>query len=250
MTIFMSYSGDGNNLCLLHGFTQTHKSWEILRTTLDKTNTTIAPDLPGHGDSLDGAISISQMADQIVMAITKPTVFVGYSFGARLALHIALQHPAQTRALVLVSATAGIEDAKTRQDRVRADESLAQRIIEIGVEAFVDEWLSRDLFASLTPQNNQRSLRLNNTAEGLAASLRYAGTGCQESLWEKLGEIKCPTLILAGEKDAKFLALAHRLHAEIEQSELHILDARHSVHIERPQEFQNLLVDFLERLER
>jgi 2-succinyl-6-hydroxy-2,4-cyclohexadiene-1-carboxylate synthase len=193
---------------------------------------------------------MAQMADQLAVAIEEPTVLVGYSFGARLASHVALQHPDHVRALVLVSATAGIEDLRSRQERVLADEALAERALEIGIEAFIDEWLSRELFASLTPDNNQRSLRCENTALGLAQSLRFAGTGAQESLWHQLDQITCPTLVIAGQQDAKFVAIAQRLHEQIPQSELHILEAGHSVHIERPEAFLTLLKTFLDRLER
>ena len=250
MTIFMSRDGVGDSLCFLHGFTQTHASWDTHRDFFRLTYTTLAPDLPGHGRSLDGAVSIAQMADQLAVAIEEPTVLVGYSFGARLALHVALQHPDHVRGLVLVSATAGIEDLHSRQERVLADEALAERALQIGIEAFIDEWLSRELFASLTPDNNQRSLRCENTALGLAQSLRFAGTGAQESLWDQLDQITCPTLVIAGQHDAKFVAIAQRLHKQIPQSELHILEAGHSVPIERPEAFLTLLKTFLDRLER
>ncbi|MSO31194.1 MAG: alpha/beta fold hydrolase [Ilumatobacteraceae bacterium] len=250
MTIFMSRDGVGDSLCFLHGFTQTHTSWDYHRDFFRQSNTTLAPDLPGHGRSPDGAMSMTQMADELAIAIKEPTVLVGYSFGARLALHTALQHPDQVRALVLVSATAGIEDLHSRQERVLADEALAARALQIGVEAFIDEWLSRDLFASLTPSNNQRSLRCENTALGLAQSLRFAGTGAQESLWDQLDQITSPTLVVAGQHDAKFVAIAQRLHQRISQSELHILEAGHSVHIEQPKAFLTLLKTFLDRLER
>ncbi len=250
MTIFVSRDGVGDSLCFLHGFTQTHASWDTHRDFFRLTHTTLAPDLPGHGRSLDGAVSMAQMADQLAVAIEEPTVLVGYSFGARLALHVALQHPDHVRALVLVSATAGIEDLRSRQERVLADEALAERALEIGIEAFIDEWLSRELFASLTPDNNQRSLRCENTALGLAQSLRFAGTGAQESLWHQLDQITCPTLVIAGQHDAKFVAIAQRLHEQIPQSELHILEAGHSVHIEQPGAFLTLLKTFLDRLER
>ncbi len=250
MTIFVSRDGVGDSLCFLHGFTQTHASWDTHRDFFCLTHATLAPDLPGHGRSLDGAVSMAQMADQLAVAIEEPTVLVGYSFGARLALHVALQHPDHVRALVLVSATAGIEDLRSRQERVLADEALAERALEIGIEAFIDEWLSRELFASLTPDNNQRSLRCENTALGLAQSLRFAGTGAQESLWHQLDQITCPTLVIAGQHDAKFVAIAQRLHEQIPQSELHILEAGHSVHIEQPGAFLTLLKTFLDRLER
>ncbi len=127
---------------------------------------------------------------------------------------------ASVERLVLIGATAGIDDDDERADRRRADELLADHIEAIGVEAFIDEWLSTPLFARLTPSNDQRGDRLRNTAAGLASSLRSTGTGTQTPLWDRLGEIEAPVLVLVGEEDAKFRALGERLVSQLPRSEL------------------------------
>ena len=83
--------------------------------------------------------------------------------GGRVALHAALAHPTEVRALVLIGATAGIDDPAERATRRVADEALADRIETIGVEAFVDEWLTNPLFEGLTADSALREDRLRNT---------------------------------------------------------------------------------------
>ena len=155
--------------------------------------------------------------------------------GGRVALHAALSRPDDVRALVLIGATAGIVDETERAARRAADERLAERIEEIGVEAFVDEWLANPLFAGLTAENAVRADRLRNTPAGLAASLRSTGTGTQEPLWDRLASITVPALVLAGEHDAKFRELGSRLARAIPDARFEVVPgAGHTVHLEQP----------------
>ena len=223
---------------LAHGFTQTARSWATVERGLRERLAgieTSAVDLPGHGDAGPPAdVDLWGSADTLVRAGGLGT-YIGYSMGGRVALHAALAHPDQVRRLVLIGATAGLDDLGEREARRAADERLAEHIEIVGVETFIDEWLENPLFAGLTDETAQRADRLRNTASGLAASLRSTGTGTQEPLWDRLGGIRCPTLVLAGERDAKFATLGRRLTDGLGDGTLAIIsDAGHSVHLEQP----------------
>ena len=75
----------------------------------------------------------------------------------------------------------------------------------------MDEWLQLPLFAGLDERSAHREERLRNTVEGLARSLRTCGTGTQRPLWDELGALGMPVLVLAGEADTKFRDLGRRL---------------------------------------
>jgi 2-succinyl-6-hydroxy-2,4-cyclohexadiene-1-carboxylate synthase len=151
------------------------------------------------------------------------------------ALHAALGYPEQVERLVLIGATAGIDDDAERAERLDADRRLADHIEAVGVETFIDEWLANPLFAGLTTTTAGREDRLRNSAAGLAASLRATGTGTQAPLWDRLEEITCPALVLVGERDAKFTALGQRLVDRLPTAELTVIPAAgHSVHLEQP----------------
>jgi 2-succinyl-6-hydroxy-2,4-cyclohexadiene-1-carboxylate synthase len=221
-----------------HGFTQTANSWAIVMALLADAlggGEFVAVDLPGHGDAEppDDA-DLWQSADRLVRAGGRAT-YVGYSMGGRVALHAALAHPADVEQLVLIGATAGIDDAGERRARLEADERLAARIESIGIDAFLDEWLANPLFAGLTPATAGLDDRRRNRPERLAASLRATGTGTQQPLWDRLGEIACPVLVLVGADDAKFTALGERLVRGLADGELAVIEgAGHSVHLEQP----------------
>lgn len=229
-------------LVLLHGFTQTAACFDPLRRSLTEVGVvTVAPDLPGHGTGTgpDRLVTgdLWAGADDLVAAGHRGT-WLGYSMGARLALHVALAHPDAVDALVLVGGTAGIDDAAERVGRRHRDEQLADRIEQIGVHAFLDEWLALDLFATLPADPGRRARRATNTAAGLASSLRRWGTGTMDPpLWDRLGAIGVPTLVLAGSRDTKFTALGRRLADAIGTNARFdaVTDAGHAAHLERPE---------------
>ena len=223
-------------LILAHGFTQSARSWGPVSGLLaEREIVSDAVDLPGHGTAAAVRADLSQSADHLVAAGGLAT-YVGYSMGGRVALHAALRHPDMVERLVLIGATAGIDNARDRAQRRAADERLAAHVLEVGVERFIDEWLATPLFAHLTESQAQRGVRLTNTSEGLASSLRLAGTGTQIPLWDRLDEITAPTLLLVGEHDAKFRAIAERLHLALPASQLVVIvGSGHSVHLEQPE---------------
>ncbi len=223
---------------LAHGFTQTARSWRDVEERLSvaiPNAETMPIDLPGHGDSLGPSLlDLWSSADRLV-ELGGVGTYVGYSMGGRVALHAALAHPDAVTSLVLIGATAGIDDPDERGARREADELLADRIEAIGVEAFVDEWLSNALFAGLTDATAHRIDRYRNTAAGLATSLRSTGTGTQQPLWDRLNEITAPVLLLVGEDDSKFTAIAERMRDALRTATLVVIPgAGHSVHLEQP----------------
>lgn len=234
---------------LAHGFTQTARSWAEIEhrlAVLAPHIVTAAVDLPGHGTASHIVTDLWGAADHLVDS-GGTGAYVGYSMGGRVALHAALAHPERVERLVLIGATAGIDDSTEQARRRAQDERLAERIEAIGVEMFIDEWLANPLFAGLDEASALREDRRRNTAEGLASSLRTCGTGTQDSLWDRLAEVRCPTLVLVGERDTKFRALGERLVTALPDSRLTMIsDTGHSVHLEAPQATAAALSDFLD----
>jgi 2-succinyl-6-hydroxy-2,4-cyclohexadiene-1-carboxylate synthase len=230
-------AGSGPRLVLLHGFGQTARCWGPLAADLAADHEVVRLDAPGHGGSAAVEADLPTTG-RLVAAAGGPAVYVGYSMGARMALHVATEAPEAVRGLVLVGGTPGIEDDAERAERRAADLAQARRIREEGVDAFVERWLRLPMFAGLPAWARFEDERRRNTAEGLARSLELAGTGAQAPLWDRLAAIDVPVLVVAGAEDAKYAAIATRTAAAIGPNARAALvpGAGHSAHLERPAE--------------
>lgn len=171
--------------------------------------------------------------------------------GGRLALHHAVRAGSSVRGLILESSSPGLETDEAREARRRADEALADRILEIGVESFVDEWQALPLFGSQRRlpaelRAAQRSRRVRNDPASLAATLRGLGTGALPSLWHRLEEVHAPTLVIVGGLDEKFVDIGRRMVDRLPDARLSVVsDAGHAVHLERPDAWLDLVTGFL-----
>lgn len=246
MSLHAERDGVGPPLVLVHGFTQTRRCWGPEAADLARDHEVIRVDAPGHGRSSDVRADL-RAGGRLIADQGADATYLGYSMGARFCLHLALSDPALVRGLVLVGGTAGIDDPDERADRRTRDAATAARLEADGLDSFLETWLAQPLFAGLSPERAFREERRENTVEGLASSLRDAGTGSQEPCWDQLGRLTMPVLVVAGALDEKFSALARRMEAAIGDNAMLALipDAGHAAHLEQPEAFLAVLRPWL-----
>jgi len=229
-------------LILLHGFMQTGRGWdEVVRHLDGERYRPLAPDIRGHGSAATRRpIDFASCVDDIARLGGARFTLAGYSQGGRLALHVALAHLERVARLVLVSATAGIEDDAERARRRAADEELAAWMEADGrlMTEVADRWGAQPLFAGQSPEvaRAARHDRLSNEPADVAAALRGIGTGVMAPLWERIGELsEMPVTVLAGELDAKYVALGERLVGALPRARLTVVpEAGHALPLESP----------------
>jgi 2-succinyl-6-hydroxy-2,4-cyclohexadiene-1-carboxylate synthase len=227
------------SVVLLHGFSGTSRAWDGVLEQLDRERyRPLALDLPGHGEA-SGAPRPITFAGCVAYVLDRaPARFAlcGYSLGGRIALHVALAAPERVTRLVLVSSTAGIEDAGERAQRRAADRRLADELEKIPFEDFIERWRTQSLFAAEPPQARAlaREDQRRNRPEALAEALRGIGTGEMEPLWDRLGELSMPVTVLAGESDHKFAAIARRIAAGAPLAALVEVPGGHGLLLENP----------------
>ncbi len=252
-------AGDGVPvLLLLHGFTGSAATWRPLEVAWPGFRT-VAVDLIGHGASAAPDDETRYTMERCVADLGAlidaecggRAVVLGYSMGGRVARHLALAAPERVAALVLESASPGIDDPAERAARVASDRALAESIERAGLEAFVDRWQALPLFAtqSRLPDDVRlrlRQQRLRNRPGGLANSLRGMGAGAQRPTLARLGELAMPVLMVAGEDDAKYRELARAMGGRIPRARVEIVEgAGHAVHLEQSAAFASLVKEFL-----
>jgi 2-succinyl-6-hydroxy-2,4-cyclohexadiene-1-carboxylate synthase len=252
--------GHGPTVLLIHGFTGRGTSWGRHAIALADRFRVVTPDLPGHGRSATPAnparASVERSANDLATILARrgiaPAAVVGYSLGARVALRLAVARPELVRRLILESPSAGFVSEDERAARRASDEARAVRIEERGIRAFVDEWEREPVFdgqADRLPPARRAALRakrLANRPSGLAVSLRGAGQGSMEPLFDRLRDVRCPTLVIAGAQDPIGCRRAGAISAGILRSRLEVIDgAGHAPHLEAPTAFRRLVLSFL-----
>jgi len=251
--------GSGVPQLLLHGFMGRGSSWGAHAAAFARHFRVVVVDLPGHGrsgiPSEPARASVERSADDLAVILALedciPAHVLGYSLGARVALRLAVSHPAAVRRLVLESPSAGPSTEPERVARRAADFDRATRLERDGIRAFVDEWEHEPALASLgrlpvAAAQRLRAERLRNRPAGLAASLRGAGQGSMEPLHERLGAIRAQTLVIAGALDPIGRARAEAIAARIPAARLAIVPgAGHAPHLETPTTFDSLALEFL-----
>jgi 2-succinyl-6-hydroxy-2,4-cyclohexadiene-1-carboxylate synthase len=225
-------------------------AFDHLRDALGTRFRVIVPDLPGHGRSAPASSWDHALADLAETLPPDALFLAGYSMGARLALAFALRWPQRVRALLLESGSPGIAGAHERAMRRAEDERLAELALAEGIAAFVARWEDHPTLATLRAlpaplAASLRERRLRNSAVGLASALRHLGAGTQPSLWEELPRLRCPVLLLAGERDAKFVDVARRMATAMPGARLSLLSSSgHAPHLEAPDQYASALTGF------
>lgn len=235
-TQWLGPSTNSPRLVLAHGFTQNARCWGTFGELCAQNFDVLAVDAPGHGWSGFDNADLHQ-AGRLHIDAGGPAHYLGYSMGGRMLLHGALNDRlGEMRSLILIGATPGIESADERHVRQVADARRAARIMEVGTPAFVTEWLSQPMFAHLSDEQSAKVKRFENSAEGMAASLRNCGAGTQEPIWDQLSTLRMPVLVIAGSSDEKYTAIGERMVAAIGSNARFVnIDGGHAVHLENPE---------------
>jgi len=227
---------------LLHGFSRTPASWE--RVARDLPLPIDAPVLAGHGD--EPPREFASEVERLRSRLVGETLVAGYSLGGRLALALALATPGRVPAAVIVGGHPGLEDDGDRAARARFDDEWAARLERSSIDEFVTAWETLPVFADVSERvrAQQREERTSHEPERLAAAMRGLGLGRMPSLWEALASSPTRFVFVAGERDAKFRALAERAAQVAPRARLHVVaGAGHDVLLEAPDALAAILRD-------
>ena len=185
--------------------------------------------------------------DHVAGLLDGPAAVVGASFGGLVALELAVGRPELVERLVLVgSSIGGWEWSEAAQAGFAEEEAALERGDLAGAAAQQARmWLAdgadpavRELTEAMTLRTYELQLPLEDDVRGVVAGARAA---------ERLGEIDVPTLVVVGAEDVDDIeAIARKLAAEIPGARLEtIAGAGHLPSLERPDELNRLLLDFL-----
>lgn len=224
-----------NTLLFLHGWATDGSVWKKQREYFSKNYKIITPDL--HSGSL------ADLDRQLyaLASVEDALVVIGWSFGWLVTLKLLAHADLNIKGLVSVCGTPKLISNDYIKDGVKAADLIALR--RSLKENFVGT-LS-NFFATHKVTYNAQDVSSRKDI-----SLKQLDILEKEDLRANLDLIKVPALFIAGEKDILCPAyVAQYMHARVEGSELQIIkDAFHTPFIERCEEFNRTLADFLSKL--
>ena len=239
---------------LVHGLGLDHRMWERQTPALVAAgHRVIACDLPGHGAAdrptrAGSAYTTAELAASLVGVLDEAGVdrgvLVGFSLGGGVALQVALDHPTRVSGLALVDTTAWPGPDAVARFAGRAALVEAEGV-EVLVQPAIERWFTPEFVAAQGAIVRRYAAWIrDNDALGYAAACRSLAI---LDLRARLGEIRCPTLVVVGDRDeATPVAMAEALAAGIAGAALRVLGpAGHLVTEERWVELNAALVAFL-----
>jgi pimeloyl-ACP methyl ester carboxylesterase len=209
----------------------------------------LAPDLPGFGETplVPGTVDY---VGHVTALLDGPAAVVGCSFGGRVALEVALalEQPELVERLVLIGSGLGRWEWSDEAKAGFAEEEAALELGDLdgAAAAQARRWLAAGAdpaVRALTEEMTRRSYELQLPLED-----EVTGAWPEPPSEERLGEIRAPTLVVVGAEDlADIRAIADKLAREIPGARLEVVDgAGHLPSLERPDEVNRLLLDFLQ----
>jgi 2-succinyl-6-hydroxy-2,4-cyclohexadiene-1-carboxylate synthase len=166
--------------------------------------------------------------------------------GARLGLAAVLAHPERVRGAVLIGVDPGLVDPSARAERIAIEEGWARTLEQGGLAGFVERWAELPIFATQTPAlvEAQRGRRLAHDATAIARQVRRLGLGRMPEQWEGLSRCSVPLVVMAGDKDAKFVGLGRRIVEACPRARLELIEgAGHNLALEAPERVAAVIRD-------
>jgi 3-oxoadipate enol-lactonase len=243
--------GEGEPLVLVHGVGGDGGMWDGVVSALPPRFRTIRVDLRGHGRSplIGEPVTVQDLARDVTgvmdaLGVPKASI-AGFSLGGLIAQAIALESPDRVDKLALVATVAG----RTPEEQARSAARI-EVVREKGLAAIAagnrEFWFS-DAFRRDHPEAVEARVRQFMACDPVSYLHAFA-VFAKGDFVGRLGEIRAPTLVVAGEFDPAATArMARLMHERIAGSRLEILAGmRHALLIECPRRVAALMAGFLQ----
>ncbi len=255
-------SGEGPCLVLIHGFSDNLTMWYNQVPAFAEHFKVLSCDVRGHGETEtpEGSYSMPLFAEDVRALLDELEIekacLLGYSMGGRIALQFALQYPERTTGLVFANSGVMGADVQPSAEQIAEMEERRRQMMEMletgDIEAIADAMAERSCspgFRGRDPAAFQKykDVKLRNDPRhyrGIMQAMAQSAASPPD-----LTQLICPALIIAGDQDA-FMAVdvARSMERAIKDATLKILPTGHAAAIEAPGDFNQAVLDFMNRL--
>ncbi len=254
LNLYYEEVGTGpETLVFSHGLLWSHRMFEAQIAELSKSYRVIAYDHRGQGKSeVTGPYDMDTVASDAAALIRNlvdgPVHFIGLSMGGFVGMRLAARYPELIKSLVLLETSANAEPLENLPQY-----KLLNGIVRwTGIIPPIANKVMKIMFAHSWLQNPAHADSIRVWKKELASNKKsitgpVEGVIYRKGVEEELGNISCPTLVIVGDEDiATTPQKAAFIHNGIKGSKLEVLSgAGHSSCIEKPEEVNRLLVDWL-----
>lgn len=236
-------------LVLIHGHPFDHTMWTPQIEAFSPTRQVVAPDLRGYGRSpstptvtrfSDFTADIEALLDELKV---ETFVLAGLSMGGQIAMDCYARFPERVRGLVL----ADTFPAADTPEAARTRNTTADRLLREGMRGYADEVLERMVAPDADPQVKAHVHGMMTATDPEAAAAALRARAQRPDYRDLLTRVAVPTLVVVGADDTYTpVSDAKAMHAVLPDSTLHVIDgAAHMPNLERPEEFNGILGEFL-----
>jgi len=251
-------AGKGTPIVLIHGHPFDHTMWAPQITAFSDRYQVISPDLRGYGKSpLPAAIATTfeDYATDVLGLLDSMKIdgfhLSGLSMGGQIIMEIFRQAPDRVKSLIFADTFAGLDTPEAKQARNAA----AIKLEEEGMAGYADEVISKMITPAHVrsqPDVAAHVLKMMKSTLPLAAATAMRARSERiDYLNIVLPEIDIPTLVIVGREDEFTpVAKAEELQSHLQNCKLVIIeDAGHMPNMEQPEEFNKVVLDFLDGLD-
>ena len=248
--IYVDDLGEGFPFVLVHGYLGSSEMWTFQKEFFSKDYRVITPALPGFGEShnVKSLNSIDKMAKEIINVLDQKKIdkfnLIGHSMGGMIVQEITKLIGDRVNKLICF-ATGSIGDIPGRFETMdETREKLKKEGVQLSFSRVPLKWFvkgDKDKNYFLC-ENAVKNVSLKTADNALLAMKNWSGK-------ENLKNIRNDTLIIWGDKDTSYnFDQVDTLNKNIKNSRLEIFkDCAHNVHLEQPDQFNNLVKEFISK---
>ncbi len=252
--LYFEVAGVGEPLVLVHAGVADSRMWSEQIEAFAPAYRVLCYDLRGFGQSQVPVHTFAQHEELVELlahlGLARVSI-IGISYGSKIALDFTLAHPELVEKLVLVApVVSGSPSAPDVLEFYDAEEEALNRedlagATELNVRMWVDG--PRRTGGEVDPEVRDRVREMQYLAFQTVFPEGAIDIDLEPPAILRLTEVKAPTLIVVGDYDVQSVQdLAQRLTTEMADAQLAVIaGTAHMVNMEKPTEFNRVVLDFL-----
>ena len=257
--LFFESKGEGDVIVFIHGNAGDRRHWDLQFEAFSEGFRVVRYDVRGFGKSSlpveDRPYSdYEDLAELLDCLGVRKAHIAGWSMGSGIAVDFALAYPERTSSLIAIGPWVFGYSSPGEHAMMADMLQIANALAEGGQEAAVEAWMNAPFFSEtiVDPGAGERFRRITEDHSFWAFAHRSRRRMLKPSAVGRVEEIEVPTLVLTAKHDTvPCLEIAQLLENSVADVRKIVMeDAGHLLHMEKPEVFNQHLLEFVDTLSR